>query len=136
MVKESQKAKKHVKAAWARMGLRLPDEVVDHQPPYCRRMEYDRSLEIDDDFLMAMGRDVQGLEAELDPHGREFAGKYQNDLGYLAAAEVAGLDQAVRNKVLVDKELLGQGRSASLDYLEEKSAEFFSEPGPSGEKDA
>lgn len=110
-------AKKHVRKAWADMGIELPRSVTNYKPPYCRAVKTIESVSINDEALNKINKGVHDLDRTLGDHSRLFLRKYYNDLSFLAVDGMFGYRESLKLKVDVVKEFLSKGCSSILDDL-------------------
>ena len=113
-------SRKAVRQAWASMGVRLPQEVLEHQPPYCRDVALEGEGRVTDQDLREVEKSLRELNGRLGVPARDFDHRFYSDLGFLLTAAIWGLDTALKNKVSVVKEYTATGQSPSLEYLIEK----------------
>ncbi len=106
-----------VVAAWRRMGVELPAQVLAPGPEYCRRLALAGGDDVDDDGLEALEQRLGGLGADL-PVREELAG-FGGDLSFLVAALSLGPEQALKAKVEFTKAVLAGREEQAAGMMEE-----------------
>ena len=102
---------------WQRLGVSLPQEVVDFNMGYCPYVELDGDAQVDDEFLLQIFERVEAISEQLLPWHEEFHQKYFSDLSFLVASISLGLHQAVQFKFEVVRQVLVTGDRGKVDQI-------------------
>jgi Fe-S-cluster containining protein len=116
----AQQAQSAVAQAWAGLGIRLPENVIGHNLPYCNHVKPLSVHSFTDDDINAIEKGVHNLNRQLAPRSVKFAAEFQNDLSFAFVVEQLGLQPALKAKVAVTRELLDAGSSPTLEQLLER----------------
>ena len=105
---------------WQRLGVSLPQEVVEFNIDYCPYVELDGDALVDDEFLLQIFESIEATSAQLLPWHEEFQQKYFSDLGFLLASILLGLPRAVQLKFEVVRQILVTGDKGKVDQIMDK----------------
>jgi Fe-S-cluster containining protein len=113
---DNRQAKYSVQAAWRKLGVRLPPEVVNFSLPYCDRVRLEADVLITDDRLDSLDESVAELArgAKWESVFRE---RYFSDPSFAAASAVVGYGRALTLKVSIVREMIDRGASRTLDSV-------------------
>ena len=113
---DNRQAKYSVQAAWRKLGVILPPEVVNFSLPYCDRVRLAGDGAITDDQIDGMDESVAELArgAKWESTFRE---RCFSDPSFAAASAVVGYGRALTLKVSIVRELLAGGISRTLDSV-------------------
>ncbi|MEJ2365378.1 MAG: hypothetical protein P8017_12000 [Deltaproteobacteria bacterium] len=105
---------------WQRLGVSLPQEVVDFNTDYCPYVELDGDGLVDDEFLLQIFVRIEAISEQLSPWHEEFHQMYFSDLSFLLASISLGLHQAVQLKLEVVRQVLVTGDKGNVDQIMDK----------------
>ncbi|MBU0514818.1 MAG: YkgJ family cysteine cluster protein [Proteobacteria bacterium] len=115
-VQASRRAKEHLAQTWQGLGIKLPHEVINFTPPYCRSVKT-VGQGIDDQGLLDVGAELAALGRRVfDTEGR-WSEVYYNDFSFALTALVLGYQRALQQKVLITRELIKLDDSPNLRLL-------------------
>jgi Fe-S-cluster containining protein len=119
-VKLSRQTKTLSQREWQRLGVSLPQEVVDFNTDYCPYVELDGDGLVDDEFLLQIFVRIEAISEQLSPWHEEFHQMYFSDLSFLLASISLGLHQAVQLKLEVVRQVLVTGDKGNVDQIMDK----------------
>ena len=122
---QSRQAKTLYQRQWQRLGVSLPQEVVDFNVDYCPYVEWDGNTEVDDTFLLNTFDTIETLSEQLLPWHNTFHHQYFSDLSFLLASISFGLQRAVQLKFEVVRHVLLTGDKGRVDQLIDKHDDFL-----------
>ena len=113
---DNKQAKYSVQAAWRKLGVNLPPEVVNFSLPYCDRVRLEGDGLITDERLDSLDESAAEIArgAKWESTFRE---RYFSDPSFAAASAVVGYGRALALKVSIVRELLARGESSTLDSV-------------------
>jgi hypothetical protein len=117
LVSRSRQAKLHFQRQWEKLGVPLPQPVIDFQVPYCRCVEPDGNVVIDDSQLMRIADAVNALSAQFSGWHELFGRKYFFDLSFLLTSLALGFAESVRMKFVIVREILTTGNRTGLNRI-------------------
>ena len=106
----SRKAKYLTQKQWQRLGVALPQEVVDFHVDYCPHVELEGDASAKDDLLVQTSELIDSISAQLVPWHDRFRQEYFSDLSFLLASISLGLQQAVQLKFEIVRDYLANGK--------------------------
>ena len=121
MSESSFAAQKQTAAAWQSIGVSLPEEVVNHRPPYCEKVQIINRDLINDASLQRINREIIELDQKLTPESEIFRDSYYADLSFFIAACSWGYSEAPRLKAVIVKEFLETGGREAFESMKEKT---------------
>ncbi len=122
---QSRQAKTLNQRQWQRLGVSLPQEVVDFNLDYCPYVEWDGDIEVDDTFLLHTFETIETLSAQLLPWHNTFHHQYFSDLSFLLASISFGLQRAVQLKFEVVRYVLLTGDRGRVEQQIDKQDHFL-----------
>ena len=122
---QSRQAKTLNQRQWQRLGVSLPQEVVDFNVDYCPYVEWDGNTEVDDTFLLNTFDTIETLSEQLLPWHNTFHHQYFSDLSFLLASISFGLQRAVQLKFEVVRHVLLTGDKGRVRQLIDKHDDFL-----------
>jgi Fe-S-cluster containining protein len=122
---QSRQAKTLNQRQWQRLGVSLPQEVIDFNLDYCPYVEWDGNTEMDDTFLLDTFETIETLSAQLLPWHNTFHHQYFSDLSFLLASVSFGLQRAVQLKFEVVRYVLLAGDKGRVDQLIDELDDFL-----------
>ena len=106
---QSRQAKSLSQREWLRLGVRLPQEVVDFTVDYCPYVKVEGDALMDDEFLLQASDRIEALSEQLLPWHDMFHTEYFSDLSFLLASISHGRQRAVQLKFEVVRHVLTTG---------------------------
>jgi Fe-S-cluster containining protein len=113
----NRKAKLSLERQWRKMGIALPDDVLDFQVPYCLDVEVLSDAVVGDSGLMQISHEIADLSARLSPWHGIFNQQYVADLSFLTATIAYGIQSALRTKVDIVRQLVSTVNRTRLDQI-------------------
>ena len=120
MAEHNRQAKASLGCQWRKLGISLPDNVLDFQVPYCLDVKVLNGAVGDDSKLVQMAHEIAALSARLSPWHGIFNRQYVADLSFLAATITYGIQSALRIKVDIVRELVATADRTRLDQILKK----------------
>jgi len=117
LVSRSRPAKVHFQEQWKKLGVPLPKAVIDFQVPYCRCVKPDGDRVTNDNELMQTADAVDTLSGQFLKWHELFGRKYFLDLSFLLTSLALGLDESVRMKFVIVREIITSGNRTGLDRI-------------------
>jgi len=116
-VERSRKAKTLSQRQWQRLGVSLPQEVVDFHLDYCPYVELPGSASGEDELLLQTSDRIEALSRELLPWHDIFQQEYFSDLSFLLASISLGLQKAVQLKFEIVRHILSTGNKEKVERI-------------------
>ncbi|CAB1078022.1 hypothetical protein JY97_14180 [Alkalispirochaeta odontotermitis] len=126
MARENRRMKSAFRLQWQRLGISLPDEVIDFQQPYCLDVTRIHGTDTDDKALVRLASDIEALSSRLSPWHQAFSRSYFADLSFLTSAMIFDVDLLLKMKVEIVREYVSTGTSKLLNDNLEDVSDFFS----------
>jgi Fe-S-cluster containining protein len=104
-----------LKEQWKKMGIDLPQAVIDFRVPYCREVRTDPPGLIDDEGLSRLADQIDDLSGSLGSWDLEFRKTYFSDLSFYLASLQFGIEEAVRLKFFIVRDLVQKRERTRLD---------------------
>jgi hypothetical protein len=117
MAGHDRQAKISLGQQWRKLGISLPDNVLDFQVPYCLDVEVLNGAVVDDSKLIQISHEIEALSGRLSPWHWIYNQQYFADLSFLAAATVYGVKSVLRMKVDIVRRLLTTADRTRLDRI-------------------
>lgn len=117
MAGHDRQAKISLGQQWRKLGISLPDTVLDFQVPYCLDVVVLKGAVIDDSKLVQISHEIEALSGRLSPWHRIYSQQYFADLSFLAAAIVYGVKPVLRMKVDIVRRLVTTADRTRLDTI-------------------
>jgi len=121
----SRKAKRLSQEQWQRLGVSLPQEVVDFHLPYCPYVELEGDVSVDDEKLSRTADMIEVISGQLAPWHDSFRQGYFSDLSFLLVATVLGLQVAIQLKFEIVRDFLSTGKHEKVEGIADKLDDFF-----------
>jgi Fe-S-cluster containining protein len=118
--KQSRQAKTLSQRQWQRLGVSLPQEVVDFHLDYCPYVELQEGASVEDELLLQTSDRIKALSGELMPWHDRFQQEYFSDLSFLLASISLSLPKAVQLKFEIVRHILSTGNKEKLERIVEK----------------
>jgi Fe-S-cluster containining protein len=119
-VEQSRQAKTLGQRQWQRLGVSLPQEVVDFHLDYCPYVELEGDALAEDEFLLQTSDNIETISEELSPWHDKFHQEYFSDLSFLLASISLGLRGAVQLKFEIVRHVLSTGNKEGVDRIVDK----------------
>ena len=119
-VEQSRQAKTLSQRQWQRLGVSLPQEVVDFHLDYCPYVELEGDALAEDEFLLQTYDSIEAISEELSPWHEKFHQEYFSDLSFLLASISLGLRGAVQLKFEIVRHVLSTGNKEGVDRIVDK----------------
>jgi Fe-S-cluster containining protein len=107
----------HLQEQWKRLGVDLPQKVVDFQVPYCLCVETIGTEVIDDKILGKASDRIQAISAHFSSRHQWFAQKYFSDFSFLLTALIFGYPQAIQMKFTIVRDMVHTKNRSKLDSV-------------------
>ena len=117
---QSRQAKTLNQREWQRLGVSLPQEVVDFHLDYCPYVEMEGNALAGDEFLLQTSDRIEAISEELVPWHNKFHQEYFSDLSFLLASISLGLQRAVKLKFEIVSHVLSTGDKERVDWIVDK----------------
>ena len=123
---QSRHVKRHIRAMWEKMDVRLPEEIIDFQVPYCTSVTPVVLKTIDDDKILSVAESLGSLSRRLSPWHDLFRQGYFSDLSFLMAALIFGVRESVSLKFAIVNDVVNKGTPSRLDEAINSVQDVFS----------
>jgi Fe-S-cluster containining protein len=110
----SRKAKRLSQEQWQRLGVSLPQEVVDFHLDYCPYVELEEDVPVDDKNLLHASDTIEAISGQLAPWHDSFRQGYFSDLSFLLVSNVLGSQEAIQLKFEIVRDFLARGKKKRL----------------------
>ncbi len=117
LAEESYEAKKQLQKQWEKLGISLPQHVVDFHVPYCLDVQPKEQTDIDDEKLQELYEVTERISNNFNPWNQIFNQTYFADFSFLLASLLLGLKQAAHIKFYVVKEILDKSDPTRLNRI-------------------
>jgi len=117
---QSRKAKTLSQHQWQRLGVSLPEEVVNFHLDYCPYVELEGGAFVEDELLLQTSDRIEAISGELVPWHEKFHQEYFSDLSFLLASISLGLQRAVQLKFEIVRHILSTGNKEKVDRIVDK----------------
>lgn len=111
---QDRQAKYFLQQQWKKLGISLPQQVVDFNIPYCRHVKTQTDRHIDDRILINVSNKIEALSSQLGRWHHLFHQQYNCDFSFLLSALAFGLTPAVEMKFEIVKEIINTGNKNRL----------------------
>jgi Fe-S-cluster containining protein len=122
---QSRKAKTLSQRHWQRLGVSLPQEVVDFHLDYCPYVELQGGASVEDELLLQTSDRIEAISGELVPWHDRFQQEYFSDLSFLLASISLGLQKAVQLKFEIVRHILTTGNKEKVERIVDKLDDFL-----------
>jgi Fe-S-cluster containining protein len=117
---QSRQAKTLSQREWQRLGVSLPQEVVDFHLDYCPYVALEGDALVDDKLLRQTSERIEAISGQLVPWHDKFHQEYFSDLSFLLASISLGLQRAVQLKFEIVRHTLSTGNKERVDRIVDK----------------
>lgn len=114
---QSRRGKKILQKQWKMMGIDLPEQVVDYQVPYCRDVDLQDDVNIDDQALIKSSEQIHRLSLQFQPWHQIFEQTYFSDLSFLVSSLVFGINRTVQIKLALVRDMLLHNDRSQLERV-------------------
>lgn len=125
----SRKTKRLSQEQWQRLGVSLPQEVVNFHLDYCPYVELEEDVLVDDENLLHASDTIEAISEQLAPWHDSFRQGYFSDLSFLLVSNVLGSQEAIQLKFEIVRDVLSNGKKERLEKIVEdivdKLEDFF-----------
>lgn len=102
----NRRSKIQLQEQWKRLGVSLPQQVVEFDLPYCGEVETKTRSTIDDHMLTDVWDDIRTLSKRFSRWHRIFQQNYFGDMSFLFSSLTFGYNKAVQMKYDVVREMV------------------------------
>ena len=117
---QSRQAKTLSQREWQRLGVSLPQEVVDFHLDYCPYVELEVDALVDDKLLVQTSHRIEAISGQLLPWHDRFHQEYFSDLSFLLVSISLGLQRAVQLKFEIVRHTLSTGKKERVERMVDK----------------
>jgi Fe-S-cluster containining protein len=110
----SRETKKAVQQQWRELGIKLPQQVIDFQLPYCGHVKTVGDNTVDDEGLSRLADAIETLSGQFADRHQEFNQNYFADLSFLTTSLIFGVTGAIQIKFTVVRDLVTTGNQTRL----------------------
>jgi Fe-S-cluster containining protein len=121
----SRQAKGLSQEQWQRLGVSLPQAVVDFHLPYCPYVEVEGDVPVDDEHLLHASDTIEAISGPLAPWHDSFRQRYFSDLSFLLVSNVLGLQEAIQLKFEIVRDFLSTGNHEKVEDIVDKLDDLF-----------
>jgi Fe-S-cluster containining protein len=121
----SRQAKRLSQEQWQRLGVSLPQAVVDFHLDYCPHVELEGDVSVHDELLVQTSDVIDSISAQLVPWHDQFRQEYFSDLSFLLASTSLGLQQAIQLKFEIVRDILSTGNHEKVEDIVDKLDDLF-----------
>lgn len=121
----SRQAKRLSQEQWQRLGVSLPQAVVDFHLPYCPYVEVEGEVPVDDEHLSHASDTIEAISGQLVPWHDSFRQRYFSDLSFLLVSNVLGSQEAIQLKFEIVRDFLSTGNNERVDEMVGKLDDFL-----------
>jgi Fe-S-cluster containining protein len=123
LTEKSLKAKIHLRNVWNKLGISLPQEIVDFQLHYCSNVELVNDTVINDSILLNIFNNIETMSGHFSEWHRLFREMYFYDLSFLFASLIFGINEAVSLKFTIVGDIVKKGKRERLNEIIDKLPE-------------
>jgi hypothetical protein len=103
----------------------LPEDILQFQVPYCSRVTIDAGPQVDDSMLLHVSEKIEKLSQSFQQWHQSFRQTYFSDLGFLTAALLYGMNDAVRMKYQVVRGITQSGSRKNANRIIQDVQDIF-----------
>jgi Fe-S-cluster containining protein len=123
----NREVKRHFQKQWQKLGVSLPQAVIDFQVPYCMCVKVDRETMINDEMLLHVADTMTALSEQFLEWHQLFSQWYFSDLSFLLASLAFGFKDAVTIKFSIVREVVVTGNRSRLETISEQLPDICAE---------
>ena len=121
----SRQAKRLSQEQWQRLGVSLPQAVVDFHLPYCPYVEVEGEVPVDDEHLLHASDTIEAISGQLAPWHDSFRQRYFSDLSFLLVSNVLSSQEATQLKFEIVRDILSTGNHEKIEDIVGKLDDLF-----------
>ena len=121
----SRQAKGLSQEQWQRLGVSLPQAVVDFHLPYCPYVEVEGEVPVDDEHLLHASDTIEAISGQLAPWHDSFRQRYLSDLSFLLVSNVLSSQESIQLKFEIVRDFLSTGNNERVDEMVGKLDDFL-----------
>ena len=121
----SRQAKRLSQEQWQRLGVSLPQALVDFQLPYCPYVEVEEDMPVDDEHLLHASDTIEAISGQLAPWHDFFRQRDFSDVSFLLVSNVLGSKEAIQLKFEIVRDFLSTGSNERVDAMVGKLDDFL-----------
>jgi Fe-S-cluster containining protein len=123
----TREVKRHFQNQWQKLGVSLPQAVIDFQVPYCMCVKVDGETMINDEMLLHVADTITALSEQFLEWHQLFGQWYFSDLSFLLASLAFGFKDAVTMKFSIVREVVVTGNRSRLETISEQLPDICAE---------
>lgn len=123
----NREVKKQFQMQWQKLGVSLPQSVIDFQVPYCMCVKVDGETMINDEMLLHTADTITTLSEQFLKWHQLFGQWYFSDLSFLLTSLVFGFQDAVKMKFSIVREVVATGNKSRLKTVLEQLSDICAE---------
>lgn len=120
----NRRSKIQLQEQWKRLGITLPQQVVEFNLPYCSEVETKTHFQIDDQMLIDIWDAIKILSERFSPEHRIFQQNYFGDISFLFSSLTFGVNKAVQMKYTVVREMVAFENRNAFEQIMEALPDF------------
>jgi Fe-S-cluster containining protein len=121
----NQLTKKQLHSQWKRLGIRLPQHVIDFKVPYCLDVDIADNIPMDDNFMICVSHEIETLSGQFPEAHHAFRQSYFSDLSFLVAALMFGITESAKMKFTVVKDIVIDDNREKLNTMVNECSDLF-----------
>jgi len=122
---QSRQAKTLSQREWQRLGVSLPQEIIDFHLDYCPYVASEGDELVEDKLLLQTSDRIEAISGQLVPWHDKFHQEYFSDLSFLLASISLGLRRAVQLKFEIVRHILNGGNKERVDRIVDKLDDYL-----------
>jgi Fe-S-cluster containining protein len=123
----NREVKRHFQKQWQKLGVSLPQSVIDFQVPYCMCVKVDGETVVNDEMLLHTAYTITTLSEQFLEWHQLFGQWYFSDLSFLLTSLVFGFQDAVTMKFSIIQEVVVTGNKSRLETVLEQIPDICAE---------
>ncbi len=120
----NREVKKQFQMQWQKLGVSLPQSVIDFQVPYCMSVKVDGKTVINDEMLLHTANTITALSEQFSEWHQLFSQWYFSDLSFLLTSLAFGVKDAVKMKFSIVREVVATGNKSRLGTVLEQLSDI------------
>jgi hypothetical protein len=120
----NRESKVQLQQQWKRLGITLPQQVVNFNMPYCREVEVEVPSKMDDRVLTDIWNAINKLSERLSPWHRICQQNFFGDLSFLFSTLIFGFNEALKLKYTVVKNMIAFKNRDAFKQVVENITDF------------
>jgi len=123
----NREVKKQFQIQWQKLGVSLPQSIIDFQVPYCMCVKVDGEKVISDEMLLHTADTITTLSEQFLEWHQLFSQLYFSDLSFLLTSLVFGFQDAIKMKFSIVREIVETGNRSGLGPVFERIPDICAE---------